>query len=255
LAPDNPVLFKSVNRQLLLSSLTMGCAEAHVMPASAVKVISNRASDIKQGAKWPDDIVRRNSTYYEAVTISGAERLQPKSMGVFMMASARSAESQDWRPSYRNREGRCLFYCAERRLWVVSRSVGSAEVLLESSCDVVHPEASRGWNMWHRGRLSPCDTIKVTAHGLGELQPNKDGITRCDFVCTNSSTDIFQEGDRGRVVAMIGVNQCKVQFEGRSQTFTVATYLLHRLPETISTDDFFRSGSTLSLPRPSVAFS
>jgi len=227
------------------------------MPASAVEVISNRASDIKQGAMLPDDIVCRNSTYSEAVTISGAERLQPKCMGVFMMADAQSSKSQDWRPSYRNKDGRCLHYCAEQRVWLVSRSLGSEEVLLESSCDVAHPGASTGWNIWHRGTLSACDTIKVRAHGVGVLQANRDGIKCGDFVCADSGTRcVFKEGDRGRVVAMIGVHQCSVQFEGQSEKVTVATYLLRHLPESLSTDGFLdRKGSTFSLPRPRVAFS
>lgn len=187
----------------------------------------------------PEGVAERNQAYAEIIVISGEETILPKCMGTFVKSGIKATSAQDWRPIYRNNRGMYLYYCDGRNVWLVSYSFTDKEGLLMSSCGAVFPEAASAWNVWDRYAWRPNCPVKVTTKGAGIWKPNVDGIQRGNWVSArtdDSKRDLFHEGERGRVVAMIHDRHCRVQFEGRNEAVPVATWLLHPLPESFSTD-------------------
>jgi hypothetical protein len=188
------------------------------------------------------DSAPRTSYFEEVVTVFGAQSVQWKCMGEFRMMDSQTGKAQDFRPMYKNINGRYLYYNAERRRWLISSHWNKREGLLMSGSDAQTPQDASDWMALNGSQWETDLDIRVKATGDGLQQPNEDGIIVGQFVCAmitgsrscgkSFSLERFREGERGRVVGMVDRRIAKVEFEGRSSEIVpVATKCLHALPE------------------------
>lgn len=223
----------------------MGCSGSHIQ-----RVESGRALQASNSWQSGKSVAERSLAYSEVIEISGAETIQPKCMGRFIKSSIKPTSAHDWRPIYRNKRGKFLYYCAVRREWLVSYSFNDEEGLLMSASNgaAEFPEDSSVWEIRDGPDCWSTDyALKVTAKG----DAKQVGFQSGDWVYVRSNgSSLFRQGERGIVEAVVNDDgQCKVQFEGRTDTVPVASWHLHRFPEGFSADKHhLKKNISFSLP-------
>jgi hypothetical protein len=226
----------------------MGCTGAHIQPVSAEVILTKANNNVT----WEDKPAKRVE-FADALSISGAEHVQPKCMGTFLISGIQGGKCHAYRPIYKNRHGRFLYYCVDSGAWLVSSSFNDKAGSLMSSTDVDMPQLCSVWMVRQGSSWSQHVTAKVEELSDGLWSPNKDGIMKGDWVTVRAlgvEGSRFKKNDRGRVVGMANERTCMVQFEGRSEQIPVAAWLLCRLPECFSGGDYSiaKAKTSFSLP-------
>jgi hypothetical protein len=157
-------------------------------------------------------------------------------MGTYRISDLKPTAFHAWRPIYRNNEGKFLYYCADKKMWIVGSDFCEDSGQLMSD-DAEFPQEASKWKVRNGSEWTSGVFVKVTGQGGGIEQRNQDGIKLGDVVCINTGgahMNRFSQGERGRVVQMCDARTARIQFEKRPGTVPVATWLLHVLPEGLS---------------------